>query len=184
MSTSRNLYSPVYNSIIFLRHSVRLSLHMRPTVGKVGGIKVVGTRAWHFFFGVRTRKSVKNGTLSAIFIDDILEHSPSSLVPHIEERYITIFRMQNNSQIIICENISRRWFALTLRFCSSHASFYYTLFLSDLFQGSPWLTKLFTGNAQDVSWARGCWQTAHHESSHLRDSDYMDGAGSERRSSS
>ena len=27
---------------------------------------------------------------------------------HIEERYITIFRMQNNSQIIICENISRR----------------------------------------------------------------------------
>ena len=111
-------------------------------------------------------------------------HSPSSLVPHIEERYITIFRMQNNSQIIICENISRRWFALTLRFCSSHACFYYTLFLSDLFQGSLWLTKLFTGNAQDVSWARGCWQTAHHESSHLRDSDYMDGAGSERRSSS
>ena len=34
--------------------------------------------------------------------------SPSSLVPHIEERYITIFRMQNNSQIIICEHISRR----------------------------------------------------------------------------
>ena len=112
------------------------------------------------------------------------KYSPSSLVTHIEERYITIFRMQNNSQIIICENISRRWFALTLRFCSSHARFYYTLFLSDLFQGSLWLTKLFTGNAQDVSWARGCWQTAHHESSHLRDSDYMDGAGSERRSSS
>ena len=35
-------------------------------------------------------------------------YSPSSLVTHIEERYITIFRMQNNSQIIICENISRR----------------------------------------------------------------------------
>ena len=55
-------------------------------------------------------------------------HSPSSLVTHSEERYITIFRMQNNSQIIICENISRRWSALTLRFCSSHACFYYTLF--------------------------------------------------------
>ena len=35
-------------------------------------------------------------------------NSPSSLGTHIEERYITIFRMQNNSQIIICENISRR----------------------------------------------------------------------------
>ena len=40
-------------------------------------------------------------------LKDFLD-SPSSLVTHIEERYITIFRMQNNSQIIICENISRR----------------------------------------------------------------------------
>ena len=40
-------------------------------------------------------------------------YSPSYLGTHIEERYITIFRMQNNSQIIICENISRPWFALT-----------------------------------------------------------------------
>ena len=39
---------------------------MRPTVGKVSGIKIVGTRAQYFFLEVRTRKSVKNGTFLQI----------------------------------------------------------------------------------------------------------------------
>ena len=74
------------------------------------------------------RNTLQNITFSQVLeIEDAI-YSPSSLVTHSEERYITIFRMQNNSQIIICENISRRWSALTLRFCSSHACFYYTLF--------------------------------------------------------
>ena len=51
-------------------------------------------------------------------------YSPSYLGTHIEERYITIFCMQNNSQIIMCEIISRHWFALTDDF--QPRSFYVT----------------------------------------------------------